>query len=195
MEMIYIGEPCHYLTVGKAYSVILSPEGYFRVNSDRDTTCSYSLIDFQKSFIHPSHYKPEPEQKKQEACLYQVGDTVHHWKFGEGAIIKVGNSVRVDFKEGVNAWFSLTGFYEKDGIPTLSFTPYDLVNGGFSQERPKPEPKVGDWGYFWDKGNDYARFSRIELIGFNPDCPYEDENRRFDYFSHEIPPHIKEKMK
>ena len=30
----------------------------------------------------------------------------------------------------------------------ISFTPFDFINGGFSQERPKREIKVGDWGFF-----------------------------------------------
>ena len=83
MEMIYIGEPCHYLTVGKAYSVILSQEGCFRVNSDRDTTCSYNLENFLKNFISQTHYKQysqhkiektmSEQQKQLQSILTEVG--------------------------------------------------------------------------------------------------------------------------
>jgi hypothetical protein len=71
MEMIYIGEPCHYLTVGKAYSVILSQEGYFRVNSDRYTTCSYNLENFLKNFISQTHYKQYSQHKIEKTMSEQ----------------------------------------------------------------------------------------------------------------------------
>lgn len=76
--------------------------------------------------------KPEP--------IFRKGDTVWHWKHGKGEIkeIEHGKNIYVLFDkcEFGSAWIIVSDI-------ELSFTPYNLKDGGFSQERPKPEIKTG----------------------------------------------------
>lgn len=194
MEMIYVGEPCHYLTIGNLYDITLNPDRKFWIQSDKDNTCSFTVEGFLRSFIHPSHYKQEGESKKQEVRLYQVGDTVYHWRYGKGEVLVSERNVRVDFEKGINRCFTADGRYDtEEPSPTLSFTPYDLANGGFSQERPKPEPKIGDVGYFWDDDSSLCSYSKIEHIVW--DATYKYKPKFGDYcknFSNEPPAHIKQ---
>lgn len=83
--------------------------------------------------------------------IFKVGDTVYHWNWGTGKVIEI-NKLRVyPVKVGFFGNFIETLFtYDGCGhgeFPTLSFTPYDLINGGFSQERPKPDIKPGQLIY------------------------------------------------
>ena len=47
-------------------------------------------------------------------------------------------------------------------VPTalLSFTEYTLE--GFTQQRPIELPEIGEWAYFWDKGEKRAIYARYE---------------------------------
>lgn len=74
--------------------------------------------------------------------MYKVGDKVFDAQFGWGEVtytIKDSYPIGVnfvDYCEIVN--YKSDGKYgEDDLIPSLSFTEYDFINGGFSQERPK----------------------------------------------------------
>ena len=104
--------------------------------------------------------------------IYQVGDTVYHFYFGIGTVLSIESNSKIEFPVWVkfdtiypSISFSVDGRYSQEHkSPSLSFTPYDLVNGGFSQERPKPEPKVGDWGYFWDTDGALCVFDCIDTI-------------------------------
>lgn len=81
--------------------------------------------------------------------IFKVGDKVYHWKYGWGIIEKFLTSINenfpilVKFNSGRES-FAIDGKYNLgDPLPSLSFTEYDLVKGGFSQERPKLElPKT-----------------------------------------------------
>lgn len=74
--------------------------------------------------------------------IYKPGDTVYHWKYGKGKIISLTWSnvtlkkVMVDFEKEKE----ITKFKHQNW-DSLSFTPYNLVNGGFSQEKPKKHKK------------------------------------------------------
>lgn len=71
----------------------------------------------------------------------------------------------------------------------ISFTPFDFINGGFSQERPKREIKVGDWGFFYSSkqcegGFYYGIIGEID----NTDGTFKTHSGIwFTYFSHELP--------
>lgn len=84
---------------------------------------------------------------------FKTGDTVYHWKFGKGTIKNTESRrvpnypIDVDFGFDNTLTFTQSGEYYTDEPPTLSFNPYDLVNGGFSQERPLPDIKEGDIVY------------------------------------------------
>ena len=75
--------------------------------------------------------------------VFRVGDKVYHWKYGWGIVTKkcsddYGIEVKLhDFTED----FTTDGRVWLNEAPTLSFTEYDLIKGGFSQERPKRKPK------------------------------------------------------
>lgn len=203
MEMIYVGEPCHYLTIGNLYDITLNPDRKFWIQSDKDNTCSFTVEGFLMSFIHPSHYKQEGEQKpeceQKSECIYQVGDTVYHYAYGCGKVCSTFSpeeevySISVQFDDGTFV-FTLDGmFHHQDKEPSLSFTPYDLKNGGFSQERPKPEPKIGDVGYFWDHDSSLCSYSKIEHIVWDTTYKYKPKFGNYcKNFSHEPPAYIKQ---
>ena len=76
--------------------------------------------------------------------MFKVGDKVFSCQFGWGIIDVIGTEeehpISVDFIERVPHTYTKCGrFFNTDLQPTLSFTEYDLVNGGFSQERPKED--------------------------------------------------------
>lgn len=90
--------------------------------------------------------------------MFKVGDKVFSYQFGWGEIkeiFELGNyPLKISFSNGLEHVYTKCGrYFDTDLHPTLSFTEYDLVNGGFSQERPK-EDMIGklvrvldDWEY------------------------------------------------
>src|SRR5690554_1833175 len=87
--------------------------------------------------------------------IFKVGDTVYHWEYGKGVVSIIDDDVVypmvVSFEKN-EIIFTRNGALEHGGTPLLSFTPYDLVNGGFSQERPLPDIEVDTLVYVRDKG-------------------------------------------
>lgn len=76
--------------------------------------------------------------------IFKVGDTVYHWQYGKGEVESIperDNYIVVEFGGGA-VYFTIDGRQLGSHFPTLSFTPYDIVNGGFSQERPLPDIEV-----------------------------------------------------
>lgn len=96
--------------------------------------------------------------------IYKVGDTVYHYGLGRGEVTAKENdnrtfSVAVMFDGGHSEHFTETGRDARyHSEPVLSFTPYDLVNGGFSQERPLPNIEVDTLVYVRSGGNWEMRF-------------------------------------
>lgn len=73
--------------------------------------------------------------------IFKVGDEVYHYEYGRGFIAFIYTGlINVKF----DSMSKTLNFTIKEAIKLLSFTPYDLVSGGFSQERPKidPNPQV-----------------------------------------------------
>lgn len=73
--------------------------------------------------------------------MFKVGDKVFSCQFGWGIVEDVledlMHMIKVSFAD-VKIVFTKCGrTFSTDLRPTLSFTEYDLVNGGFSQERPR----------------------------------------------------------
>ena len=75
--------------------------------------------------------------------IFNVDDTVYHWKFGKGVVINDEDNilsslpVTVKFDDFDDEFcFTSDGRNSLKEPPTLSFTPYDFVKGGFSQQRP-----------------------------------------------------------
>ena len=103
--------------------------------------------------------------------IFKVGDTVYHYEYGKGMVVRLEEDahypVRVDF-DGVLKSFTKDGRQIVCCFPTLSFTPYDLVNGGFSQERPLPDIEVDTLVYVRCAGGDWRMryFSRFSEDGY-----------------------------
>ena len=80
--------------------------------------------------------------------VFREGDRVFHHNLGWGIIYDIRNEgqfpIKVHFDNRMQESFTLCG---KDTqiskISSLSFTEYDFVNGGFSQERPIEIPNRG----------------------------------------------------
>ena len=76
--------------------------------------------------------------------MFKVGDKVFSCQFGWGEIKGIHETsdypLDVSFGNDVEHAYTKCGrYFDTDLQPTLSFTEYDLVNGGFSQERPKED--------------------------------------------------------
>lgn len=85
--------------------------------------------------------------------VFETGDRVYDFTkgLGWGTIKQIIPNSNIDypimvlFDNGELVSYTLDGkIYENDPHPTLSFTEYDLVKGGFSQERPEILPERGD---------------------------------------------------
>ena len=92
---------------------------------------------------------------------FEKGDRVFDVFWGWGKVSKIERNqlycIRVDFRDSglYDIGYLADGRYNVETkIPRLSFTEYDLINGGFSQERPiNYDDYIGKWGKFWDKDN------------------------------------------
>lgn len=115
--------------------------------------------------------------------MFKVGDKVFSCQFGWGEIKKIFETddypLFISFSNGMEHSYTECGRYlDEDLHPTLSFTEYDLVNGGFSQERPK-EDMIGklvrvldDWEY----GGFLGVLERITPLGYFEVNGFEFEN-------------------
>lgn len=105
-----------------------------------------------------------------EKEIFKVGDEVYYYDLKKGClkgkIVYIYNDqfysrhpVIVRF-ERIDIPFTFDGRCKKGELPSLSFAPYDLVNGGFTQERPLPEIEVDRLIYY--------RFSEYDewMMGF-----------------------------
>ena len=75
--------------------------------------------------------------------MFKLGDKVFDAQYGWGIVVKTDVNgdfpIGVGFIESVES-YTLDGRYHfDDNCPVLSFTEYNFVNGGFSQERSKEE--------------------------------------------------------
>lgn len=80
--------------------------------------------------------------------IYKVGDVVYYYDPERGCLKGEVFSIREDSILPIYVKFDdfTSSFTERGAwtilrLPTLSFAPYDFVNGGFTQERPVPEIK------------------------------------------------------
>lgn len=91
--------------------------------------------------------------------IFKVNDKVYCYRFGWGKIISNDSCnndpypIFVQFKDSLEI-FTKDGSFRENEPPSLSFTEYNLVTGGFSQERPLPNIKVDTLVYvrsgeFW----------------------------------------------
>lgn len=112
-----------------------------------------------------------------EKRIYQVGDNVFDAQFGWGIVFNIDSTeypVIVNFKSGSVKSYTEKGFYSiTDLEPALSFTEYDFVNGGFSQNREDINKHlIGKLGFFWNNGekldgSEYIRFGLLRDLEYN----------------------------
>nr|DAT58783.1 MAG TPA: hypothetical protein [Bacteriophage sp.] len=106
---------------------------------------------------------------------FKVGDRVYDIQYGWGAI----TAKREDFEDTNYRWgvtfdngdtddYTIEGKYNITArYRSLSFTEYDLVNGGFSQERKiNYHDYVGKWGKFSNSNQDTIIISKLQE--YNP---------------------------
>lgn len=99
--------------------------------------------------------------------IFKVGDKVYDIRYGWGEVINDNWSdvcpIRVKYENGFSDTYTHYGsWHQKFKNPLLSFTEYTIQ--GFSQERPKPQPKVGKMCVFWDGDEDDNRGRRVIAI-------------------------------
>lgn len=94
-----------------------------------------------------------------EKQIFKVGDRVYDFYYGWGTITAKREDFEntdyiwvVTFENGYIEDYTIEGKYEiTDKFRSLSFTEYDFVKGGFSQERQiNYHDYIGKWGKFWN---------------------------------------------
>lgn len=135
---------------------------------------------------------------KKEKIL-PVGTKVFDVRYGWGKVDDcqkyISYPLRIEFANEEYEYYTLEGMYlDYDKAPLLSLTEYTLEKGGFTPiSEYWNKPKVGDWGYFWDRESDnvavFGRLVNIETRNFGV-----ENSGRWHNFSHEIPDHIKKQM-
>ena len=101
----------------------------------------------KEEIIEHFYQKVVPEASKPDLpTIFKADDTIYHWKYGKGKVISV-----YDKHSRYDVVFNGSRYQIRED--ELSFTPYNLVDGGLSQERPKPEIKPGTTAFFWDESD------------------------------------------
>lgn len=121
--------------------------------------------------------------------MFKVGDKVFDFIFGWGEVVDILRggfyTIKVDFKVSMKTiYFTRDGKFEhSDQIPRLSFTEYNLINGGFSQERPEDyNDYLGKWGQFWDSNKDILLIGKLLAYDNTENESYPFENE-FGYYA------------
>ena len=127
--------------------------------------------------------------------IFKEGDRIFHHNLGWGIIYNIKNEgqfpIKVHFDNRMQESFTLCG---KDTqiskVPSLSFTEYDFVNGGFSQERPIEIPNRGE--IVWVKGDINPRwiishFIKYEENMFVCSCANDDNTYSWRYLTTKNP--------
>lgn len=92
-----------------------------------------------------------------EKQIFKVGDKVYDFEFGWGVVADISRggfyNTKVNFEtKAKTIYFTRDGRYEHgDEIPRLSFTEYNLIDGGLTQKRLIDYNEyIGKWGKFWN---------------------------------------------
>ena len=118
--------------------------------------------------------------------IFKVGDKVFDAQYGFG-IVTDTDSVRLNMlKLPIRVKFdNEVCFYTLDGKDmftkpksVLSFTEYDFVNGGFSQERKEELPKIGD--VVWVRDRNDLEWTIMHFIEKQDNCYVVTEDNPFD---------------
>ena len=102
--------------------------------------------------------------------IFREGDRVYDIRYGWGTVVKHNDSenypISVKFDKDISQEFmyytECGKSYKLDNAGLLSFTEYDLVNGGFSQERLiNNHDHIGKWGRFWNEGEEVVVIGKL----------------------------------
>ena len=133
--------------------------------------------------------------------VFKQNDEVFDASFGFGEVIEIKDSPDVTYpiivKFGNDTYsYTLDGKrYAKNLVPSLSFTEYDYVNGGFSQERREVLPNRGD--VVWVKDREESEWicaqfmckehGQYKVTGENP---FNENNGFYNKFLTTINPYL-----
>lgn len=84
-----------------------------------------------------------------EKTVFKVGDKVYWisiitFRLMEGTVCTItDDTIHVNISDGTIQRFNLDGSFPVFSSPVLSFAPYDIIKGGFTQVRPRPDLKKG----------------------------------------------------
>ena len=102
--------------------------------------------------------------------IFREGDRVYDIRYGWGTVVKHNDSenypISVKFDQDISQEFmyytECGKSYKLDNAGLLSFTEYDLVNGGFSQERLiSNHDHIGKWGRFWNEDEEESVIGKL----------------------------------
>lgn len=111
---------------------------------------------------------------------FKVGDRVYDIQYGWGTITAKRETFEdpnyiwvVTFENGDTDDYTIEGKYNTTvRYRSLSFTEYDFVNGGFSQERKiNYHDYVGKWGKFSNSEEDIIVISKLQEYNPNTNSP------------------------
>lgn len=126
-----------------------------------------------------------------EKQIFKVGDRVFDVRHGWGTIVKYNATqnypIEVKFdKNDLEELIRYTKYgkdYKLDDAGLLSFTEYDLVNGGFSQERPvNYEDCIEKWGKFWNDNPEYFTIGILKGYEQGGHKPFQSISLDFQNF-------------
>ena len=129
-----------------------------------------------------------------EKTVFKAGDKVYDINYGWGTVKEVSESTfngktecevlvcfKQDFNKDINIYYESNGSFKIGSkLQTLSFTEYDLVNGGFSQKRIIDYNKhIGKYCKFWNKDKHNTVIDRF--VGYD-DSRTKFFESTFDYY-------------
>lgn len=114
--------------------------------------------------------------------VFKVGDRVYEGVMFQdwGTVTETEKNtffpIIVQFDIGIAESFTSDGRYKSDTMQVLSFTEYDLVKEGFSQERPETLPNEGDIVWVRDSKDEAWRINHFVRKSKDIAFPYKCSN-------------------
>lgn len=111
--------------------------------------------------------------------IFKVGDPVFDIRYGWGEVVLIDTDHgNMPIKVSINGdyyWYTEDGEHVFDSVKLLSFTEYDLISGGWSQDRSVlNQPKNGQLVYIKD-GNEWKMRYFSHKVG---DLNFTFDNQR-----------------
>lgn len=121
--------------------------------------------------------------------IFKKGDRVFDIDYGWGEVTETHYlettlyPILVKFQTS-SVYYTLDGKWAHgDSYLKLSFTEYDFVNGGFSQERPiNYNDYIGKWGKFWNDNPEYFTIGILKGYEQGSHKPFQSVSLDFQNF-------------